>query len=75
MCFHVDDVMISSPRDDPEFKRMMDKVKRLYEWSEWEQHEFDEKGKKNTAKTLKNSRKKEDFFCKKRKEKRKIHEK
>ena len=31
MCFHVDDVMISGPRDDPEFKRMMDKVKRLYE--------------------------------------------
>ena len=41
VCFHVDDVMISGPRDDPEFKRMMDKVKRLYEWGEWEQHEFD----------------------------------
>ena len=23
---------------------MMDKVKRLYEWSEWEQHEFDQCG-------------------------------
>ena len=44
MCFHVDDVMISGPRDDSEFKRMMDKVKRLYEWSEWEQHEFDQCG-------------------------------
>ena len=31
MCFHVDDVTISSPENDPEFKRMMDKVKRLYE--------------------------------------------
>ena len=41
MCFHVDDVMISGPRDDPEFKRIMDKVTRLYEWGEWEQHEFD----------------------------------
>ena len=41
MCFHVDDIMISSPRDDPEFKRMMDKVKRLYEWCEWERNEFD----------------------------------
>ena len=35
MCFHVDDVMISGPKDDPELKRMMDKVKRLYEWGEW----------------------------------------
>ena len=44
MCFHVDDVMISGPKNDPEFKRMMDKVKRLYEWGEWEQHEFDQCG-------------------------------
>ena len=44
MCFHVVDVMISGPRDDPEFKRMMDKAKRLYEWGEWEQHEFDQCG-------------------------------
>ena len=44
MCFHVDDVMISGPRDDPEFKRMMDEVKRLYEWCEWEKHEFDQCG-------------------------------
>ena len=29
-CFHVDDVMISGPGNDPEFKRMMDKVKRLH---------------------------------------------
>ena len=36
--------MISGPQNDPEFKRMMDKVKRLYEWSEWEQHEFDQCG-------------------------------
>ena len=42
--FHVDDVMISGPKDDPELKRMMDKVKRLYEWDEWEQHEFDQCG-------------------------------
>ena len=34
MCFHVDDVMISGPMNDPEFRRMMDKVKRLYEWGE-----------------------------------------
>ena len=26
MCFHVDDIMISGPKNDPEFKRMMDKV-------------------------------------------------
>ena len=42
ICFHVDDVMISGPKGDPEFKRMLDKVKRLYEWCEWEQHEFDQ---------------------------------
>ena len=40
--FHVDDVMISGPKGDPEFKRMLDKVIRLFEWSEWEQHEFDQ---------------------------------
>ena len=44
MCFHVDDVMVSGPKDDPEFKRMMDMVKRLYEWGEWAQHEFDQCG-------------------------------
>ena len=44
MCFHVHDVVISGPRDDPEFERMMDKVKRLYEWGEWKQHEFDQCG-------------------------------
>ena len=44
MCFHVDDVMISGLKGDPEFKRMLDKVKRLYEWGEWEQHEFDQCG-------------------------------
>ena len=32
VCFHVDDVMISGPKGDPEVKRMLDKVKRLYEW-------------------------------------------
>ena len=36
--------MISGPKNDPGFKRMMDKVKRLYEWGEWEQHEFDQCG-------------------------------
>ena len=41
MCFHVDDVMISGPKNDPEFKRMMDNVKRLYAW---EQQEFDQCG-------------------------------
>ena len=40
MCFHVDDVMISGPEGDLEKKRMLDKVKRLYEWVEWEQPEF-----------------------------------
>ena len=35
VCFHVGDL---------EFKRMLDKVKRLYEWGEWEQHEFDQCG-------------------------------
>ena len=30
--------------NDSEFKRMLDKVKRLYEWGEWEQHEFDQCG-------------------------------
>ena len=44
MCFLVDDIMISGPKNDPEIKRMMDKVKRLYEWGEWEQHEFDQCG-------------------------------
>ena len=44
ICFHVDDVMISGPKNDPEFKRMMEKVKRLYECGEWEQHEFDQCG-------------------------------
>ena len=33
VCFRVDDVMISGPKGDPEFKRMLDKVKRLYEWA------------------------------------------
>ena len=42
MCFHVGDIMISGPKNDPEFKRMMDKVKSLYEWSEWERNEFDQ---------------------------------
>ena len=44
VCFHVDDVMISGPKGDPEFKRMLAKVKRLYEWGEWEQHELDQCG-------------------------------
>ena len=44
MCFHVDDIMISGPKNDPEFKRMMDKVKSLYEWDEWERNEFDQCG-------------------------------
>ena len=44
VCFHVDNVMISRPKGDPEFKRMLDKVKRLCEWGEWEQHEFDQCG-------------------------------
>ena len=44
MCFHVDDIMISDPAKDPEFRRMMDKVNRLSEWSEWERHEFDQCG-------------------------------
>ena len=44
MCFHVDDVMIGGPRGDLEFKRMLDKVECLYEWSEWEQHEFGQCG-------------------------------
>ena len=48
MCFHVDDVMISGPRDDPEFKRMMEKVKLLYEWGEWEQHKLNQCGLQNT---------------------------
>ena len=38
---HVHDIMISGPAEDPEFRRMMDKVKRLHEWCEWERHEFD----------------------------------
>ena len=33
MYFHVDDIMISGPKNDPESKRMMDKVKSLYEWA------------------------------------------
>ena len=44
MCFHVDDIMISGPKNDPEFKRMMDKVESLYEWDEWERNEFDQCG-------------------------------
>ena len=35
MCFHVDDIMISGPKNDPEFKRVMDKVKSLFEWGDW----------------------------------------
>ena len=41
---HVDDIMISGPAEDPEVRRMMDKVNRLYEWCEWERHEFDQFG-------------------------------
>ena len=44
ICFHIDDVMTSGPKGDLEFKRMLDKKKRLYEWGEWEQHEFDQCG-------------------------------
>ena len=44
MSFHVDDVMISGPKNDLEFKRMIDRVKLLCEWGEWEQHEFDQCG-------------------------------
>ena len=44
MCFHVDDIMIGGPKNDREFKRMMDKVNRLYEWGEWERNEFDQCG-------------------------------
>ena len=40
MCFHVDDIMISGPKNDPEFKR----VQRLYEWGEWERNEFHQCG-------------------------------
>ena len=29
MCFHVDDIVVSGPKNDPEFKRMMDKVKKV----------------------------------------------
>ena len=36
--------MISGPKGDPEFKRMSDKVKLLYEWCECEEHEFDQCG-------------------------------
>ena len=36
--------MFSGPAKDPEFRRMMDKVKRLYEWCEWERPEFDQCG-------------------------------
>ena len=42
MCFHVGDIMISGRKKDPEFKRMMDRVKSLYEWGEWERNEFDQ---------------------------------
>ena len=42
MCFHVDDIMISGPKNDPEFKRMRDKVKSLHKWGEWERNEFDQ---------------------------------
>ena len=42
MCVHVDDIMISGLAEDPEFRRMMDEVRRLYEWSEWERHDFDQ---------------------------------
>ena len=31
---------------------MMDKVKRLYEWGEWEMHEFDQCGCKHMSETL-----------------------
>ena len=34
LCFHVDDIMISGPKNDPEFKRMMDKVKSLLRMGE-----------------------------------------
>ena len=54
VCFHVDDVMISGPKDDPEFKRMMDKVKRMWEWDEWEQQEFDQCGCRTRQATDKN---------------------
>ena len=40
-CFHVDDIMISGPAEDSEFRRMMDQVKRP---CEWERHEFDQCG-------------------------------
>ena len=39
---HVHDIMISGPAEDPEFRRMMDKGKRLCEWCERERHEFDQ---------------------------------
>ena len=44
MCFHVDDIMISGPAEDPVFRRMMDEVKRPYKWGQWERHEFDQCG-------------------------------
>ena len=34
--------MISGLALDPVFRRMVNKVKCLYEWNEWERHEFDQ---------------------------------
>ena len=44
MCFHVDNIVISGAADHSEFRRMMDKLKRLYGSGEWERHEFDQCG-------------------------------
>ena len=44
MCFHVDDIMVGGPKNDPEFKCMMDKVKRLNEGGWCERNEFDQCG-------------------------------
>ena len=44
MCFHVDDIMSNGLAKDPEFRGMMDKVKRLYELGKWERPEFGQCG-------------------------------
>ena len=44
MCSHVDNIVLSGPAEDSEFRRMMDKLKRLHGSGEWERHEFDQCG-------------------------------
>ena len=44
MCFHVDDIMLSGDNRDTDWRKMLDKIKGLYDWGAWESGTFEQCG-------------------------------